>query len=596
MKGKRTWISLLAIIILTSGILPTALAYFVPGTGETVKINLLDTANATAAPVLYPDGQEYIELNDTYTKDDTFTVWANVTDVVLLNLYGAGVTYDDTLLECTSYSEGEFFYRAPAEYRTAAVNLPMSSDGAGLLGYWNHISWALKKPGNVTGTGTLAVFDFKVLGWGVTLIDIIVTGAKWAVLKHPNDTHIDFNTIDIMFDNRGRAPAAYPPTADFDPPMPPAPWYVGQMLTFTGKNTSDEWGFTGLPDLEFCPIVLFEWDFGDGNTTTGKVATNTYVTDGDFTVNLTVTDTRGWKDWKTMDIKIFPLAVGAVLDVYTQQAPFNGTGPFYPSRPFRAGKEELVKLYAKVIYNNCPVVNKQVVFSVFQHTPPPGDPYALSFTSVRVETAFTDTSGIAAIEYRIPTGYNNEFHGAYLVYSYCFIAEALVNDATIYHVEWVNEITSVVPMPPSSWHKCETATFNVTIQSWDYIPLPVVITLHLEDDLNCTIAQTNLGPMGRPPVQGVPPGYPYDWWSPTRLFYGTGDYVGLITDLYIPTAKAWFIIGAHIPMHTYVGVGTAYVNLFDAWPIPDMFAEPLGLTGDGQPYCPQVSAPFGLES
>ena len=202
MEGKKMLIPFVVFVLLIGGI-PVALAGFVPGTGETTKIWLLDAANPAAAPVTYPDGQQYIELNDTYSVGDTFTVWANVTDVTELRLYAAGVTYDDSILECTSYSEGEFFYRADAQYRTAAVNLPMSDDGAGLLGYWNHISWALKKPGNVSGTGTLAVFDFKVVGRGDTLIDIILTGAKWAVLKHPDDTYPDFNTIDIIFDNRG---------------------------------------------------------------------------------------------------------------------------------------------------------------------------------------------------------------------------------------------------------------------------------------------------------------------------------------------------------------------------------------------------------
>ena len=202
MERKKKLIPLMVLILLIGGI-PAALAAFVPGTGETVKINLMDAANPTASPVTYADGQAYIEVNDTYSVGDSFTVWLNITDVTESRLYGAGVTYDNSILECTSYEAGEFFYRAPAEYRTSVVNQPMLADGSGFLGYYNHVSWALKKPGNVSGTGTLASFDFTVVGWGFTKIDIILSGAQGAVLQDPLDNDIDFNTVDIIFDNTG---------------------------------------------------------------------------------------------------------------------------------------------------------------------------------------------------------------------------------------------------------------------------------------------------------------------------------------------------------------------------------------------------------
>jgi len=206
-SGIMLTLLFMSMLTLAFGGIPAALAAFVPGTGETVKINLVDTADPTASPVTYPDGQAYIELNDTYNIGHSFTVWLNITDVTELRLYGAGVTYDDTVLGCTSYEEGEFFYRADAQYRTSIVNQPILSDGTGFLGYYNHVSWALKKPGNVTGTGTLAAFNFTVVGWGVTKIDIMLSGAQGAVLQDPLDNDIDFNTVDIIFDNTGLAEA-----------------------------------------------------------------------------------------------------------------------------------------------------------------------------------------------------------------------------------------------------------------------------------------------------------------------------------------------------------------------------------------------------
>ena len=593
MKGKTAWISLLMVLILVSGI-PATLGIFVSGDSETVKLRLIDATAPESAHVTYPDGQEYVELNDTYAVGSSFTVWLNVTDVTNLRLYGAGVSWDSAMLTLDDFGEGEFFYRAPAIYRTATVNLPVLASGDGYIDKYAQAAWALKKPGNVSGTGTLAWFDFTVVGWGFTYIDILIGGAAGSVLQDPADADINWNTYDIVFDNIGLAPEAYGPKAAFTV-APPAPLYVDEVLTFTGKNTAAEWGFSGPPLFEFYTIVLFEWDFGDTNFDTGQIVTHAYTSDGTFNVNLTVTDENGGKAWKVVSVTIFPLAVGAVLDVMTQQSPFNGSGAFFPSSPYRANKEEEVILYAKVIYNNCPVVNKLVTFAVYQHTPPPENPTALAFSQRLIRTAFTDENGVATVSYRIPTGWEDEFHGAYLVYAYCFIAESLVNDATIYHVEWINEITSVVTLPPGTWAQLEMAAFNVTIQSWDYVAHPLVISLTLYDDLGVVIASVSCGPVGRPPVPGIPPGWTCDWWSPTRTFYGDGTYVGLIMDLYIPPAKAWIVIGATIPRHAYVGVGAAYVNLHDAWPMPDMFAEPLGLTGDGQPYCPEVSAPFGIE-
>lgn len=43
-------------------------------------------------------------------------------------------------------------------------------------------------------------------------------------------------------------------------------------------------------------IVQFDWDFGDGNTGTGNPVNHTYLTSGNFTVTLTVTDTLGCMD------------------------------------------------------------------------------------------------------------------------------------------------------------------------------------------------------------------------------------------------------------------------------------------------------------
>jgi gliding motility-associated-like protein len=46
-------------------------------------------------------------------------------------------------------------------------------------------------------------------------------------------------------------------------------------------------------------IVKYEWDFGDGNTSTQQLPTHTYTTEGVFTVKLTITTTAGCTDTYT---------------------------------------------------------------------------------------------------------------------------------------------------------------------------------------------------------------------------------------------------------------------------------------------------------
>jgi len=58
--------------------------------------------------------------------------------------------------------------------------------------------------------------------------------------------------------------------------------HVGESVSFDGGGSSDNTG-----------IVSYEWEFGDGNTGTGRICTHTYSTVGKYTVTLTVRDKGG---------------------------------------------------------------------------------------------------------------------------------------------------------------------------------------------------------------------------------------------------------------------------------------------------------------
>ncbi|TEU17356.1 MAG: PKD domain-containing protein [Anaerolineales bacterium] len=67
-----------------------------------------------------------------------------------------------------------------------------------------------------------------------------------------------------------------PPTAVISGPTS---GLVGQTLTFSGVGSSDDGD-----------IVRYAWDFGDGNTDSGKEVTHSYSAAGSYKVTLTVTD------------------------------------------------------------------------------------------------------------------------------------------------------------------------------------------------------------------------------------------------------------------------------------------------------------------
>ncbi len=60
-----------------------------------------------------------------------------------------------------------------------------------------------------------------------------------------------------------------------------------------GTGTAREFSFDASASFFEPALVSYEWDFGDGQTGTGKTTTHQYAADGEFVVTLTVTDRFG---------------------------------------------------------------------------------------------------------------------------------------------------------------------------------------------------------------------------------------------------------------------------------------------------------------
>jgi PKD repeat protein len=93
------------------------------------------------------------------------------------------------------------------------------------------------------------------------------------------------------------SPQPTPPVANFtwSPPMP----ITGESVTFNASSSLPGWNGTHT-----MPIVLYSWDFGDGNTSTGQIVTHTYANPRNYTVTLNVTDSQGLWDVEEKQIQV----------------------------------------------------------------------------------------------------------------------------------------------------------------------------------------------------------------------------------------------------------------------------------------------------
>ena len=132
---------------------------------------------------------------------------------------------------------------------------------------------------------------------------------------HTYDTAGTYTVSLSADDGRGGLDTAELEVVVSEPNQPPkAAFTVSGDLTrlatvnFDGSASSD-------PEGE--PIASYEWDFGDGTSTTGQVVTHTFDSAASFTVTLTVSDDKGLKGTTSQIIDIAEIMV-TVPDVTGQ--------------------------------------------------------------------------------------------------------------------------------------------------------------------------------------------------------------------------------------------------------------------------------------
>ena len=134
------------------------------------------------------------------------------------------------------------------------------------------------------------------------------TTLAWDSSKIPADVSLALDGIDMKLQDSmelGEGSHSFvinaeenmPPIANFTfAPLNPV---SNQTITFNASSSCDLDG----------DITNYEWDFGDGNitTTTERITTHFYASEGDYNVNLTVTDDDGAINSTSKTITIKPL-------------------------------------------------------------------------------------------------------------------------------------------------------------------------------------------------------------------------------------------------------------------------------------------------
>jgi PKD repeat protein len=74
-------------------------------------------------------------------------------------------------------------------------------------------------------------------------------------------------------------------------------------FTFACTDLACDFDASGSTDSDGS-IAAYDWDFGDGNTGTGELASHTYASGADYTVTLTVTDDAGATDSTSQTVSV----------------------------------------------------------------------------------------------------------------------------------------------------------------------------------------------------------------------------------------------------------------------------------------------------
>ncbi|MBV0924114.1 PKD domain-containing protein [Halomicroarcula limicola] len=180
---------------------------------------------------------------------------------------------------------------------------------------------SLDASGSSDPDGDALSYDWTVTdaaGTGVSLADADTATPTFTAPSVDSATTLTFE-VEVADGNGGTdtdtvsvtvEPVNEDPTASISGP---ASAQVGESLTFDATASDDG------------SIASYEWDFGDGETATGQSVTHSFDSEGDYTVELTVTDDEGATATATQSVSVSAAPAPASFQITNLDAPASAT-------------------------------------------------------------------------------------------------------------------------------------------------------------------------------------------------------------------------------------------------------------------------------
>jgi hypothetical protein len=469
---------------------------------------------------------------------DLFEVALEVENVSNLWVWGdAKITWNPSVLQMIGVSEGGFL-------RSVGNTLFITGAIDNIGGTIGPLAGVMTTRSTANGTGVLAVFTFKVIGYGES--EIGIGGARLVgpeIVGHPE---IAYSIAGATFSLS--PPPAVGPVARFALPNR-GNCYVGDLLVLDGSGSFPGYDNLPLGHETTNEIIEYKWsiDVGfDGTLDTvlyGELVSTDVLYVGQTSITLTVTapDTYAPSSLDyvqensvthLLDVRERPTR--ASIDVYTERG-----GQLSGESSDAFGPQESVTIYALVTYNDAPVVGKDVVFEIRD-----------TFENViAIRVARTNDDGVATVEFRLPwpTGDPESLMGIWTIVGNVDISEFTASDLCTFQFGYLIAIDSITlfgsnGLPASSFSRNGGVSAVVSIHNIRGCDVPVALTLTINDVANVPIE--------------------------------VGEY-----DITVPSQGTFSLeADLNVPARAFIGYGVVYGDVYTAIP-----------SKGGTPYCPEKS-------
>jgi len=497
------------------------------------KIHLVDSTNWTRW-----------DLTGIYNPGDTFTLDVIIENITDLNSWDIGAKWDPNILTCNSFKEGTFLKsstygttgalygvidnvngRIYPWYDDALLSAPMGQNGSstdpdavyGKKGALANITFTIKSP-LAYGSNTWIYLNFTLWDSRGKPITVPVNHAYW---EYP-------------------APPPSPPTAKIS--QSGAPYWVGDPIILWSTSTPGSDGI-GVVPIDNCTWTIRN---STGDLVPGSclnVSSNPVTLDcatypgcpieftppeaDTYTILLEVKTVANavldnhvppWNYDNATTTKTALKRAATFIDCFTNKlrrcgydAYANGFGPDLPADAYTF--DELVTLYAWVVYKNNPMQSRLVSFEVYS-------PLGLFL----VEQNMTNENGVAFIKFRIPTpcGDPAMYEGKWWCFQEVRLCDEYYNDTIMWDVGYIVEVTNVevIPDPVDMTLPFDVAITakNIAMNSRD-----VLISVKVLDDnlvpVNVTLIYTT--------IDAGAYCSPYVWYSVVPLTLPKWTYPGI---------------------------------------------------------------------